>query len=184
MSGVRSKRKGKRFEDRIAKLIRDKWNLTKDECHRAQSSGTFQTDYSDIYLKPNNYLQPHLIIECKYRNPKVLTYNKILYPAQELVKWYEQIKQSSTKYIESFGIEPIKVIIYSAPNMRPISAITFTDYSELVKNSEPYNLNFLGGINYHKLSMVSEIRTCKGITFIQFFADELFEYLIRPIPKK
>jgi len=177
----RNKERGKRFENKIANVIRECWGLRKDECHRAQSSGTFTSDYSDIIIRPFEYKLPHIIIECKYRNSKTLTYNKLLNPGNLLDKFYEQIDEAGYKYLEEYETTPLKLITYGTPNMRPIVAIEETEFLHLQQYPETYNLQYHSNM-FNTLTLFMKVRTLKFV-FIQMFVDELFGKLISPIEK-
>ena len=174
----KNKQRGKRFENKIADIIRKCWNLKRDECHRAQSSGTFKSDYSDIIIRPFEYKLPHIIIECKYR--KNLTPNKLLQPGNVLDSFYKQVSDASIKYMSEYDVAPLCSVVYASPNMYPIMSITEDDFVNLQQNSEQYNLTFHSNID--KLSLLIRVKTDKSI-FIQMLTSEVFGLLIKPIKK-
>jgi len=125
----KSKGKGKRFEEYVAKIFREKWNLKKHECHRALSSGTYKVDYSDIVFNPDEYRRPHLIVECKKRAS--LPANQLLTFSTEFDNWIEQLNKAANKYQEYFDIYPLKLLVFSVDRMRPLVVI---DKSQLTKS--------------------------------------------------
>jgi hypothetical protein len=176
----RSKQKGKRFESRVAELIREKWKLSKDECHRAQSSGTFEVDYSDIIIRPRDYKQPHVIIECKYRNPKTLTYSKVINPATFLDKVNNQLLQAKEKYRADYGITPIGLMVYASAYMPIMVAMTYEDYLG-IKNVPDYNLRY-HSIDEDLLSVISYVRSDSGNSYVVMLLEEFLD-LIGLIPR-
>ena len=175
----KSKQKGKRFESRVAEIFRKKWNLSKDECYRAQSSGTFEVDYSDIIIRPRKYMQPHIVVECKYRNPKTLTYSRVINPANFLDKVNLQLKKSKEKYRADYGITPIGLIVYSSNYMPIMVAMTYEDYLG-IKNVPDYNLRY-HSIDEDLLSVISYVKSDKDNSYVVMLLEEFLE-LVKPMP--
>ena len=178
----RNKQRGKQFENRVAEIIRRKWNLTRKECHRALSSGTFRTDFSDIEIMPFEYKMPYIIIECKYRKPNTLTYRKFINPDRLLEDWYEQITIAGYKFAEEFGKFPLRLIVYGIPNVMPMVALFDPDWSDLLMYPERYNLQ----VDEKKIGRASYcgsiITSNKQLRFFTFWIDEFFEFT-KPIKK-
>lgn len=59
------KAKGKRLENLISEIIKNEWNLSEDEVHRALTSGNFKHETGDIYFRNKKFSK--LWIECKNR---------------------------------------------------------------------------------------------------------------------
>lgn len=59
------KAKGKRLENLVSEIIKNEWNLTEDEVHRALTSGNFKHETGDIYFRNKKFSK--LWIECKNR---------------------------------------------------------------------------------------------------------------------
>lgn len=112
----KNKIRGNYFETKIVKALQSHFNLTKHDCHRAQASGNFQTEYGDIYFKdPKAY---PLIVECKYRKEISLDW---FFPDfnSEVLSWIAQIKESEKKFISDFpSLNFLSILIAARPNQR------------------------------------------------------------------
>jgi len=138
MGRNRSKNKGKQFEERVAKIFRECWNLKKHECHRALSSGTYQVDYSDIVFSPDTIKRPHLIVECKKRSR--VSANQLLTFTSELKDWVNQLEVASHKYYEHFGVFPFPMIVFATNNMRPLAIVNIDHLNRIPDFSNLLNL--------------------------------------------
>jgi len=137
MGKNKSKNKGKQFEERVAKIFRECWHLSKHECHRALSSGTYQVDYSDIVFSPETIERPHLIVECKKR--KSVPANQLLTFTSEFNNWLEQVEEASEKYFQHFQVYPVSLIVFAVNNMRPI-VIVDQELLSLIPSKPEFNL--------------------------------------------
>jgi len=143
MGRNKSKNKGKAFEERVAKIFRECWNLSKHECHRALSSGTYQVDYSDIVFSPETIKRPHLVVECKKRAH--LPANQLLSFPNELKVWINQLEESVQKYFSHFQVYPLPLIVFAINNMKPLVIVNKKEL-ERVKNEPKLNLTLAKSI--------------------------------------
>jgi len=174
--GNKSKDKGKRFEERVARIFRECWNLKKYECHRALSSGTYQVDYSDIVFSPETIERPHLIVECKIRASisanQLLTFTS---DTQEFKSWMKQLDQSSEKYFKHFKVYPVPILVFAVNNMRPL-VILDSDVISILPDSLDYNLYLIK----HPTSL--DFYIVKG-KYIATWLDLFLRELLQPVYK-
>jgi len=100
----KAKRKGKYLEDLVAKVIQEKWDLTKFDVHRNQTSGVFQTEFGDIYFKDIDF-----IIECK--NQESWDMKHLFYWNKPITDWWKQLINDVCKFIQIKGYEPLYSLV-------------------------------------------------------------------------
>ncbi len=112
----KNKIRGNYFEAKIAKTFQNHFGLTDHECHRAQASGNFRTEYGDIYFK--NQERHPLIVECKYRKEISLDW---FFPDfnPDVLSWVDQAKESEKKFKAKFpSLSFLSILIAARPNQR------------------------------------------------------------------
>ena len=113
---AKNKIRGNYFETKVVKILQGHFGLTDHECHRAQSSGNFRTEYGDIYFK--NQEKHPLIVECKYRKEISLDW---FFPDfnPEVLSWVDQTRESEKKFKANFpSLSFLSILIAARPNQR------------------------------------------------------------------
>nr|WP_321501404.1 hypothetical protein [uncultured Dethiosulfovibrio sp.] len=113
---AKNKIRGNYFETKVVKILQGHFGLTDHECHRAQSSGNFRTEYGDIYFKDQE--RHPLIVECKYRKEISLDW---FFPDfnSDVLSWVDQTRESEKKFKANFpSLKFLSILIASRPNQR------------------------------------------------------------------
>ncbi|SMG46527.1 putative PDDEXK endonuclease [Dethiosulfovibrio salsuginis] len=113
---AKNKIRGNYFETKVVKILQGHFGLNDHECHRAQSSGNFRTEYGDIYFKDQE--RHPLIVECKYRKEISLDW---FFPDfnPEVLSWVDQTRESEKKFKANFpSLSFLSILIAARPNQR------------------------------------------------------------------
>ncbi|MDD4837187.1 MAG: hypothetical protein PHU72_08815 [Dethiosulfovibrio sp.] len=113
---AKNKIRGNYFETKVVKILQGHFGLNDHECHRAQSSGNFRTEYGDIYFKDQE--RHPLIVECKYRKEISLDW---FFPDfnSDVLSWVDQTRESEKKFKANFpSLSFLSILIAARPNQR------------------------------------------------------------------
>lgn len=107
-----NRRRGKYFEDKIARKIREWTDLDEHECYRASCSGSRQSvEFGDIIF---DYRKNPVIIECKYYRDFSL--EKVFpYPCSLVYGWIQQLEDETFRFEKKFQEKPVSVVVVSKP---------------------------------------------------------------------
>lgn len=107
-----NKRRGKYFEDKIARKIREWTGLDEHDCYRASCSGSRQSvEFGDIIF---DYRKNPVIVECKYYRDFSL--EKVFpHPCSLVHNWIEQLGEESSRFEREFHEIPVSAVVVSKP---------------------------------------------------------------------
>jgi len=116
-------RKGSYFENKVASLIREKFDLTELDVHRNSESGTANHEYADIRT-PFPWL-----IECKFWNN--INYARLLKDWPKVVDGFkQQLLEDVQKYQSKFKIMPFYTLLVASPRQPILATIDYNNFYE------------------------------------------------------
>ena len=169
----KNKTKGKYFENKTAGVLRLHWNLTSDECHRAQSSGTFKSDYSDVIIRPFKYKLPCILFECKYRTKYPI--RRFLNPKGDVKDWWNQVSAAGKQFEQTYFTSPLKVVVFGIPGIPSFAIVNKLEFESFIKDPKKYNCKIINKnyLNKNSISFFTSIKIGKNIFNMYYFSEFL-----------
>jgi hypothetical protein len=188
MSLKHKKRKGKRFEEQIAELLRKYYHLKEKQVYRSLTSGNYRgIEFGDItWSIPIEQFTYIPLIECKNQESwnleqLITSYQNISFFESDLInkvkqpfkKWFQQIKKEfenlKNEYTSIYGILVRPILVFKK-NYSPIYSLTLLDELYI-------NLNNIKSLDFR----VTLRNKNNEMYLLTFFEDLLkFEVLKKP----
>jgi hypothetical protein len=141
----KNKNKGKYFENKIAKLIREAYGLKNHECRRADESGNGKFEYGDIFF--TDYEKYPQVYEIKFHEE--WTFQGLFPRLNKLfLNWYEELYAAIQKYTFYYMTPPeVNGLIFSKA-YHEIYMISDKRYKNIscMTYSQPYDIKYNGSI--------------------------------------